>query len=177
MRFSETPLVGAYTIDISPIADARGFFAKAWSLQDLERAGLDPTLVQCSIAWNKAKGTLRGMHFQRPPFDEVKIVRCTRGSVLDVIVDLRPASATYRHWTSAELSDRNHRMLYIPKGFAHGYLTLTDDVEVYYHVSAPYSPDHADGVRWDDPAFGIEWPFQPQVISDRDQAWPRFGAL
>ena len=176
MRFSETPLAGAYTIDISPIHDVRGFFAKAWSLQDLERAGLDSTLVQCSIAWNKAKGTLRGMHFQRAPFDEVKIVRCTRGSVLDVIVDLRPSSSTFRRWTSAELSDRNHCMLYIPKGFAHGYITLTDDVEVYYHVSAPYSPEHADGVRWDDPAFGIEWPFPPQVISDRDQAWPRFSA-
>jgi dTDP-4-dehydrorhamnose 3,5-epimerase len=174
MTFSETPLAGAYTIDISPIHDVRGFFAKAWSLQDFQHAGLDPTLVQCSIAWNKAKGTLRGMHFQHAPFDEVKVVRCTRGSILDVIVDLRPGSPTRCQWTSAELSDSNHRMLYIPKGFAHGYLTLADDVEVYYHVSAAYSPEHADGVRWDDPAFGIEWPFLPDVISDRDRAWPRF---
>jgi dTDP-4-dehydrorhamnose 3,5-epimerase len=174
MTFSHTPLAGAYTIDISPIHDGRGFFAKAWSLDDFERAGLDPTLVQCSIAWNKAKGTLRGMHFQRAPFAEVKAVRCTRGAVLDVIVDLRPDSPTFRRWTSVELSDSNHRMLYIPKGMAHGYLTLTDDAEVYYHVSAPYSPAHADGVRWDDPAFGIEWPFAPEVISDRDRAWRPF---
>jgi dTDP-4-dehydrorhamnose 3,5-epimerase len=175
MVFNETPLEGAYTIDISPIPDARGFFARAWSLEEFERLGLDPTLVQCSIAWNKTKGTFRGLHFQRAPFDEVKVVRCTRGAVLDVIVDLRPGSPTLCRWTSVELSDSNRRMLYIPKGLAHGYLTLTDDAEVYYHVSAPYSPEHADGVRWDDPAFGIEWPFAPVVISDRDRAWRPFS--
>jgi dTDP-4-dehydrorhamnose 3,5-epimerase len=174
MTFSETPIAGAYTIDISPIHDVRGFFARAWSLEDFERAGLDPTLVQCSIAWNRTKGTLRGLHFQRAPFSEVKIVRCTRGAVLDVVVDLRPDSPTFCRWTSVELSDSNRRMIYIPRGLAHGYLTLTDDAEVYYHVSAPYSPDHADGVRWDDPAFGIEWPFAPDVISDRDRAWALF---
>src|SRR5262249_30348945 len=117
MVFNETPLEGAYTIDISPIPDTRGFFARAWSPEEFERLGLDPTLVQCSIAWNKARGTLRGMHFQRAPFSEVKMVRCTRGAVLDVIVDLRPDSPSLCRWTSVELSDSNRRMLYIPKGF------------------------------------------------------------
>ncbi len=172
MTFTETSLPGSFTIDIAPIQDSRGFFAACWTPDEFERRGLDPALAQCSLAWNKVRGTLRGMHFQRDPFAEVKVVRCTRGAILDVIVDVRRGSPTFCAWTSVELSDRNHRMLYIPKGFAHGYITLTDDTEVYYHVSAPYSPEHADGVRWDDPAFGIVWPFEPSVISDRDRVWP-----
>jgi dTDP-4-dehydrorhamnose 3,5-epimerase len=174
MTFTETPLAGAYIIDILPIGDERGFFSRTWSADELTRRGLDATLVQCNVAWNRVRGTLRGMHFQRAPYEEVKIVRCTRGALLDVIVDLRRASPTFRRWTSVELTADTRRMLYVPKGFAHGYLTLTDDVEAYYHVSAPYVPEAAGGVAWDDPAFGITWPFAPAVISKRDREWPRF---
>jgi dTDP-4-dehydrorhamnose 3,5-epimerase len=174
MTFTETPLAGAFTIDPRLIRDPRGFFTEVWSKSEFERRGLETGLVQTSLSWNARKGTLRGMHFQTEPFGQAKTVRCTRGSMLDVIVDLRPDSPTYCRWTSVELSADTHRMLYIPRGFAHGYLTLTDDVEMNYHVSAAYAPDHAVGVRWDDPAFGIEWPFEPTVIADRDRTWPLF---
>jgi dTDP-4-dehydrorhamnose 3,5-epimerase len=175
MLFTETPLAGAFIIDIVALEDERGFFARTWSADELTKRGLDTTLVQCNIAWNPLKGTLRGMHFQRAPYEEVKIVRCTRGALFDVIVDLRRESPTFRQWTSVVLNADSRRMLYVPKGFAHGYLTLTDDVEAYYHVSAVYQPDSAGGVAWDDPAFGIEWPCQPAMISERDRAWPRFN--
>jgi dTDP-4-dehydrorhamnose 3,5-epimerase len=175
MIFTETPLVGAFIIDIAAIQDERGFFARTWAPEEFESRGLDATLVQCNLAWNQRKGTLRGMHFQRPPFEEVKIVRCTRGALLDVIVDLRRESPTFRQWTSVALDADSRRMLYVPKGFAHGYETLTDDVEVYYHVSAPYTPECAAGVPWDDPAFGIEWPSPPTLISEKDRSWPRFN--
>lgn len=174
MRFTETPLAGAFIIDPDPIQDERGFFARTWSQPDFERHGLDPTVLQCNLAWNKTKGTLRGMHFQADPHAEIKIVRCSRGRLLDVIVDLRRDSATYCRSFPIELSADSRRMLYIPKGFAHGYITLEDDVEAYYHVSAPYSPAHATGVRWNDPAFGIVWPLAPTVISEKDRLWPDF---
>ena len=174
MTFTETPLAGAYIIDIVALKDDRGFFARTWSVDELKQRGLDATLVQCNVAWNPTKGTLRGMHFQRPPYDEVKIIRCTRGALFDVIIDLRPSSPTFKQWTSVELDADSRRMLYVPKGLAHGYITLTDDVEAYYHVSAPYTPGSADGVAWDDPAFGVTWPMAPTVISERDRAWPRF---
>jgi dTDP-4-dehydrorhamnose 3,5-epimerase len=174
MTFTETPLAGAFIIDVGFIEDERGFFARTWAADEFERRGLDPTVSQCNLSWNKRKGTLRGMHFQRPPFQEIKIVRCTRGAILDVIVDLRRDSSTFRQWISVELNADSRRMLYVPKGFAHGYLTLTDDAEVYYHVSTPYEPTHAAGVAWNDRAFGISWPFPPTVISEKDQAWPAF---
>jgi dTDP-4-dehydrorhamnose 3,5-epimerase len=174
MLFTETPLAGAFIIDIVALEDERGFFARTWSADELTKRGLDTTLVQCNIAWNPLKGTLRGMHFQRAPYEEVKIVRCTRGALFDVIIDLRPSSPTFRQSTSVELTADSRRMLYVPKGFAHGYITLTDDVEAHYHVSAPYVPACADGVAWDDPAFGIAWPMAPVVISARDRGWPRF---
>jgi dTDP-4-dehydrorhamnose 3,5-epimerase len=176
MPFTATPLQDAFIIDIEPIEDERGFFARTWAPEEFHRHGLDPTLVQCNVSWNRRKGTLRGMHFQTEPFSEIKIVRCTRGALLDVIVDLRKQSTTYCQWTSVELTADNHRALYIPKGFAHGFITLTDDVEAYYHVSAPFSPPHASGVRWDDPAFGISWPFAPTVMSGKDRNWPDFVA-
>jgi len=176
MLFTETALQGAFLIDIAPIPDERGFFARTWAPEEFQKRGLDPTLVQCNASWNRKKGTLRGMHFQNEPFSEVKIVRCTGGAMLDVIVDLRKSSKTYCQWTSVELTASNHRALYIPKGLAHGFITLTDDVEVYYHVSAPFSPSHATGVRWNDPAFKITWPFAPTVISEKDRAWPDFAA-
>ena len=174
MTFTETALAGAFIIDARPINDDRGFFAMTWSALEFAEHGLDTTIAQCNLAWNRQKGTLRGLHFQREPFSEVKIVCCTRGAILDVIVDLRPESPTFCRWASMELTADNHRTLYIPEGFAHGYLTLTDDAQSYYQVSMAYSPEHASGVRWDDPAFGIEWPFQPRIISPRDRAWPLF---
>jgi dTDP-4-dehydrorhamnose 3,5-epimerase len=175
MLFTETPLMGAFIIDIGLIEDERGFFARTWAPDEFEKRGLDPTLIQCNLSWNKQKGTLRGMHFQRAPFEEVKIVRCTRGAVMDVVVDLRRDSPTFCQWTSVVLDADSRRMLYIPKGFAHGYQTLTDDVEVYYHVSARYEPTHATGLRWNDPAFGIAWPLTPTVMSEKDRTWPTFS--
>jgi dTDP-4-dehydrorhamnose 3,5-epimerase len=172
--FTATRLPGAFIIDLAPIEDERGFFARTWAPEELAKHGLDPALAQCNASWNHKRGTLRGMHFQRPPFAEIKIVRCTRGALLDVIVDLRKESPMYCQWTSVELTADNRRALYVPKGFAHGYLTLTDGVEAYYHVSTPFSADHATGVRWNDPAFGIAWPFDPTVMSAKDRAWPDF---
>jgi dTDP-4-dehydrorhamnose 3,5-epimerase len=174
MIFRETALEGVWIIDVERFEDDRGFFARTWAPDEFERRGLDSTLAQCNLAWNHKKGTLRGMHFQRAPFEEVKIVRCTRGAIFDVVVDLRPGSPTFGRWISAELSEETRRMLYIPRGMAHGYQTLTDGVEAYYHVSAPYSPEHAAGVRWDDPRFGIIWPMPPTVMSTRDKTWPDF---
>ena len=176
MTFTETPLEGAWIIDIDRIEDERGFFARAFSPDEFAARGLDSTLAQCNVAWNHRRGTIRGMHFQRAPMQEVKIVRCTRGAILDTIIDLRPGSPTFCQWISVELTEDNRRMLYIPFGCAHGYQTLVDGVETYYHVSAPYSPEHASGVRWNDPRFGLRWPLEPTVISARDRDWPDFDA-
>ena len=176
MTFTEMPLKGAWTIDIVRIEDERGFFARTWTPEELTSRGLNATLVQCNLAWNHRRGTIRGLHFQHAPMQETKIVRCTRGAMLDVIVDMRPESPTFCEWASVELTDENRRMLYIPFGFAHGYQTLVDGVETSYHVSAPYSAAHASGVRWNDPRFGIHWPLEPTVISARDTAWPDFIA-
>jgi len=172
MVFSESRLAGAWGIDVSPIHDDRGLFAVTWLADEFEQRGLDASLAQCNLAWNRRRGTLRGLHFQRAPFEQVKIVKCTRGALCDVIVDLRPASPTYRQWDHVELTAENRRMLYVPAGFAHGYLTLTGDAEVYYHASRGWTPSAESGVRWNDPAFAIEWPFEPQVISDKDRTWP-----
>ena len=174
MTFTELPLKGAWIIDIVRIEDERGFLARTWAPEEFTSRGLDSTVAQCNVAWNSRRGTLRGLHFQRAPWQETKIIRCTRGAMLDVIVDLRPESPTFREWASVELTADNRRMLYIPIGFAHGYQTLVDGVETYYHVSAPYSAAHASGVRWNDPRFGIRWPIDPTVMSDRDTAWPDF---
>jgi dTDP-4-dehydrorhamnose 3,5-epimerase len=176
MTFTETPLEGAWIIDIARLEDERGFFARTWSPDEFAARGLDSTLAQCNVAWNHRRGTIRGMHFQRAPMQEVKIVRCTRGAILDTIIDLRPGSPTFCQWISVELTEDNRRMLYIPFGCAHGYQTLVDGVETYYHVSAPYSPEHASGVRWNDPRFGLRWPLEPTVISARDRDWPDFDA-
>lgn len=170
----DTPLDGAFLIELEPVYDERGFFARSWDRQAFLERGLDADLVQCSIAFSPRKGTLRGLHFQTAPFEETKLVRCTRGAVFDVIVDLRPESRTHRGWYGVELSAENHRMLYIPKRFAHGYQTLADDVEFAYQMSsAPYSAAHATGVRWNDPAFGIRWPDTAhRFLSASDQRWP-----
>ena len=176
MKFSPTALAGACIIDIEPVPDERGFFARSWCREEFARHGLNPDLAQCSISFNKKRGTLRGMHYQAEPHEETKVVRCTRGAIYDVIVDLRPESSTFRKWIAVELSADNRRMLYIPAGLAHGFQSLTDDTEVFYQISAPYHPESARGARWDDPAFGIEWPVAERVISDKDRQYPDFAA-
>ena len=158
MCFIETGLSGAFIVDVEPVADERGLFARSWCVREFEAQGLNARLVQCSVSLNRLKGTLRGMHYQIAPHQEVKLVRCTRGLIYDVIVDLRPGSPTYLLSFGAELTADNHRALYIPEGFAHGYLTLADESEVFYQMSEFYAPSAARGVRWNDPALGIEWP-------------------
>jgi dTDP-4-dehydrorhamnose 3,5-epimerase len=172
MRFTPSRIPGAWVIDIEPIHDHRGFFAMTWLPEKLRQHGIDPALAQCNLAYNHKRGTLRGMHFQAAPFAQAKLVRATRGALLDVIVDLRADSPTYRQWDAVELTADNRRMLYMPEGIAHGYLTLTDDVEAQYQASTPWAPQAESGVRWDDPAFAIKWPFAPTVISDKDRNWP-----
>ena len=169
MKFSPTVLAGACIIDIEPVPDERGFFARSWCREEFARHGLNPDLAQCSISFNKKRGTLRGMHYQAKPHEETKVVRCTRGAIYDVILDLRPESPTFRKWIAVELSADNRRMLYIPAGLAHGFQSLTDDAEVFYQISTPYHPESARGVRWDDPAFGIEWLVTERIISDKDR--------
>ena len=175
MIFLETDLPGAFIIDLERIEDARGFFARAWCGRELSEHGLESRIAQCNLSSNKRKGTLRGMHFQRTPHEEVKLVRCIRGAMYDVIVDLRGDSPTFRRWIGVELDQDNRRMLYVPRGFAHGFQTLTDNTEVFYMMSDFYVPGAEDGVRWDDPAFRIELPLgEPAEISERDGSWPDF---
>lgn len=175
MKFTETELPGAWIIDLERHEDERGFFARAWDEQELAARGLSSRVVQCNISWNEKAGTTRGMHFQRPPHAEVKLIRCTRGAIWDVIADIRPESPAYGRWVGVELTAENRRTLYVPEGFAHGYQTLEDDTETFYQVSAFYAPGAEGGIRWDDPALGIEWPdADERVISAKDRAWPPF---
>lgn len=174
MLFTETKLKGAFVLVPERREDNRGFFARTFCQREFEAHGLNPVVVQCNIAYNNKKGTLRGMHFQNPPFQEAKLVRCTKGAILDVILDLRPNSPTYKRWASAELSEDNHKMLYIPEGFAHGYQTLTETTEIIYQVSQFYAPESASGVRHNDPAFGIDWPLEVSAISELDKSWPDY---
>ena len=176
MKFIETKLPGAYLVEIAPINDERGFFARSWSRPDFEKLGLNANLAQANVAWNVEKGTLRGMHFQAAPHAETKLVRCTRGAVYDVIVDLRPNSPTHKHSFGAELTADNYKMLYIPEGFGHGYQTLTDGAELTYFTTALYAPSAAGGVRYNDPAFGIEWPLAVTRISEKDAQWEDYSA-
>jgi dTDP-4-dehydrorhamnose 3,5-epimerase len=172
--FTETKLAGAFVIELERHADERGFFARTFCQQEFEAHGLKAEVAQCNVSFNKRKGTLRGMHYQAAPFAEAKLVRCTAGSIYDVIIDLRPASATFKRHFAVELSAENHRMLYIPEDFAHGFQTLEDDTEVFYQMAQRYSAEHARGVRWNDPAFGIEWPKGERIIIERDQNYPDF---
>jgi dTDP-4-dehydrorhamnose 3,5-epimerase len=174
VKFTETKLKGAFIIDPDFLRDERGFFARTWCRREAEARELRPDWVQCNVSFNEKKGTLRGMHFQGAPFEEVKLVRCSRGAIYDVVIDLRRESATLAQWTGAELTAENHRMIYIPKGFAHGFLTLQDQSEVFYQMSEFYAPAHAGGVRWNDPAFGIEWPIGVSVMTDKDRTFPDF---
>lgn len=179
MRFHETRIAGAFLIEAERRWDERGYFARLFCDSELVDKGLCASLRQVNTGFSPATGTLRGLHFQRLPHAEVKIVRCVRGSVYDVIVDLRPDSPTFKRWSGFELTAENGQMLYAPAGTAHGYLTLAPETELIYGTSCPYSPAAAFGVRYDDPAFGIDWPTSPSIVSVADQSWPVFheGAL
>ena len=172
MRFIATELPDAYVLELERREDVRGFFARTWCRDEFGDHGLVPHLAQCSISRNFLAGTLRGMHFQTAPHEEAKLVRCTSGSIFDVVVDLRAESATYRSWFGAELSAENRLALYVPEGCAHGFLTLTDDAEVAYQISEFHAPDAARGLRWNDPAIGIEWPGEVVIINERDRSYP-----
>jgi len=172
--FSETKLKGAFIIEVEKRMDHRGFFARTFCEQEFGGHNLKTRFVQCNVSFNKRKGTLRGMHLQAAPYEEVKLIRCNRGSIYDVIVDLRPNSPTFKSHVCVVLSAENGKMLYVPEGFAHGFQTLENDTEVFYQMSQFYSPEHARGVRWNDPAFGIDWPADERTIVERDQCYPDF---
>ncbi|NNJ11075.1 dTDP-4-dehydrorhamnose 3,5-epimerase [Chloroflexales bacterium ZM16-3] len=174
MFFTPTELVGAFIIDLQRFEDNRGFFARTWSPDEFESRGLVTHIAQMNLSYNRTKGTLRGMHFQHAPYAETKQVRCVRGAILDVIIDLRPDSPSFKRWIGVELTAENRRALYVPEGFAHGFQTLADDVEVMYQVSHAYTPSAEGGVRHDDPAFNIEWPLPPTEMSPKDTSWPLF---
>jgi len=178
VRFVPTELPGAYVVELEEHADERGFFARIWCRDELAAHGLTAELAQCSLSRTAAAGTLRGLHFQRSPHTEAKLVRCTRGAIFDVIVDLRADSPTLGRWFGAELEETDGRAIYVPEGFAHGFQTLADDVDVVYMISTPYVPESAAGVRWDDPFFAIEWPpAAKRTLSDRDRSWPDFSSV
>jgi len=174
MIFKETGLKDAYIIEVERLEDERGFFARTWCQQEFEAQGLNPGLVQCNISFNNKKGTLRGMHYQAEPYTEAKLVRCTMGAIYDVIIDLRPESPTFKQHIGVTLTPETRNTLYVPAGFAHGFLTLADNTEVFYQMSEFYAPGYARGVRWDDALFSIAWPAPVQVISERDANYPDF---
>jgi dTDP-4-dehydrorhamnose 3,5-epimerase len=174
MIFTETKLKGAYIIDLNRVEDDRGFFGRVWCKREFEEHGLVADMAQANISFSKKKGTLRGLHYQREPHAEAKTIRCTMGSIWDVIVDLRPTSETYKQWIGVELTAENFRMLHIPKGFAHGFITLEDDTAVHYMVSTFYSPGAESGVRYNDPAFNIAWPIEPSIITAKDAQHPLY---
>lgn len=175
MFFKETKLKGAFIIQPEERGDSRGFFARTWCQKEFKEQGLNWQIVQCNISFNKKKGTLRGLHYQAQPFEEAKLVRCTRGAIYDVMIDLRPDSPTFKQHVAVKLTANNHKMVYVPEGFAHGFQTLEDNTEVFYQMSCEYAPEYSRGVRWNDPAFSIEWPIKYPIILDRDnsyQDWP-----
>jgi dTDP-4-dehydrorhamnose 3,5-epimerase len=174
MIFTEEKLKGAYIIEIERHNDKRGFFARVWCQREFKAYNLMACLVQTNISFSAKIATLRGLHYQVAPYEESKLVRVTKGAIYDVIVDLRPCSPTYKQWMGVELTAENYKMLYVPQNFAHGFLTLDNNTEVTYHVSQFYSPESERGVRYNDPAFGVEWPIEVQVISDKDKSWPDY---
>jgi dTDP-4-dehydrorhamnose 3,5-epimerase len=176
MIFKQTELAGVVEVHLDPRSDERGFFARSWCEGEFASHGLNPKLVQCNVSFNVKKGTMRGMHYQAEPFQEAKVVRCTQGAIYDVAVDLRPQSATFKQWFGTVLSAENRNMLFLPEGCAHGFLTLTENAEVFYQMSEFYHPESACGVRFDDPAFRIVWPEKIEVISERDRTYPNFKA-
>lgn len=174
MKFLETSIKGVFEISITPMTDERGFFARTWCKKEFQELGLETTLVQCSISFNAKKGTLRGMHFQASPFEETKVVRCTQGAIYDVVLDLRRESPSYRKWIAATLTAEERNMIYVPKGCAHGFLTLSDNTEVFYQMTQVFDATSTRGVRWNDPAFNIAWPDKVEVISERDRTYPDY---
>jgi len=170
--FEETELVGAFVIDLECHVDERGFFARSFCEDEFAAVGLEQNWVQWNISWNRHKGTLRGLHYQVSPHAEAKLVRCTSGALYDVIVDMRPGSPTWLRWKGVLLDAHTHRMLYVPEGFAHGFITLADETEVFYQMSAPYLAEAARGARWNDPSLEIHWPIPPEVMSTRDASYP-----
>jgi dTDP-4-dehydrorhamnose 3,5-epimerase len=170
--FKETKLKGPFIVELEKVEDERGFFALSWSRDEFARRGLESQFPECNISFNHKKGTLRGMHYQEAPHGQAKIVRCTMGAIYDVIIDLRAGSPTFKQWVGVELTASNRRMVYVPKDFAHGFQTLENETEVFYQMSAPYFPDSGRGVRWNDPAFGIEWPEDERIIIARDSEYP-----
>jgi dTDP-4-dehydrorhamnose 3,5-epimerase len=174
MRFQTAPLAGVFVIDVEPLQDERGYFARTWCRREFTAHGLNDRLVQCSLSLTRRRGTLRGLHYQAPPHAEDKLVRCTQGAVHDVVVDLRPDSATFCRYFAVQLSAETHRAVYVPTGCAHGFQTLTDDVVVFYQMTEFYAPDAGRGVRWNDPRFGIRWPIATPILSARDAAYPDF---
>lgn len=177
MRFTACPIDGAWLVDIEPASDERGFFARTHCVTELAARGLEGVFRQSSVSFNSLRGTLRGMHYQLAPHEETKLVRCTGGAVFDVIVDLRPQSGSFRRWFGSELSAANRRALYVPPGCAHGFLTLTDAAEILYMISADHVSGAGRGLRWDDPAIGIAWPFTPTTVAPRDASYPLLGPV
>lgn len=174
MIFKETHLKGAFVVELEERQDARGFFARSYCYREFSEHGLNPRVVQCNVSHSASRGTLRGMHFQGTPHQEAKLVRCTSGAIYDVIIDLRKDSTTYLQHFGIRLDAKDRRMLFVPKGFAHGFITLEDNSEVFYQMSEFYAPECAEGIRWDDPALQIRWPLEPIVISERDISYPDF---
>ena len=174
MTFLETRIKGVFEVHPELLADERGFFARTWCRKECAAAGLNPAVVQCNVSFNAQQGTLRGLHYQDAPHQEAKLVRCTRGAIYDVAIDLRRDSPTFRQWTAANLTAENRHMLYIPEGCGHGFLTLEDDTEIFYQMSEFYAPGYGRGARWNDPAFGIAWPRAIELISERDRTYPDF---
>lgn len=171
MRFIETALSGAFVIEQDRIEDERGYFARTWCDREFAEHGLNTAISQCNVSWNRARGTVRGMHYQIDPHGEAKVIRCTRGAIYDVVIDIRPGSPTCGRWIDVELTADNHRMLFVPEGFAHGFQSLVDDCEVFYQLSESYHPQSLAGIRYDDPAFGIDWPLEVSCVSPRDLAF------
>ena len=174
MKFTSTPFPGLYIVELEKNGDPRGFFARAYDAQEFKKLNLKDRFVQTNVSRSRERGTLRGLHYQTPPYAEAKLIRCTKGALYDVVVDLRPDSPTYKQYFGIELTADNYKQLYVPEGFAHGFITLEDDTETFYQVSEYYHPEVEGGIRYDDPAFKIEWPIPVEVISDKDKTWPDF---
>lgn len=175
MKFYEIGLRNAYLIDLEERVDERGFFARAWCMREFEENGLLPRMVQANISFNKNKGTLRGMHYQIAPYHEAKLVRCTRGAIFDVIIDLREGSPTFKNWFGVELNEHNRKMIFVPEGFGHGFQTLVDNTEVFYQVSEFYTPSAEKGLRYNDPVIRVDWPLPVSTISGKDASWPDYA--
>ena len=174
MIFTETILKNAYVIELEKREDHRGFFARTWDKKEFEERNLNSNLVQCNVSFSKKCGTLRGMHYQKKPFEESKVIRCVKGKIFDVIIDLRSSSSTFKKWFGVELTEENYKMLYVPEGFAHGFQTLEDNSEIIYQVSEFYTPNSELGIHWNDPAFNITWPIEEKIITEKDNSWKLF---